>query len=404
MSRERETTGLPVVLTEGFRVFFLSAGLFGAFAIIVWLGWLGVHAAGAALSYVPFSPPPHQWHAHEMVFGFSVAALAGFFLTAVPNWTGAPPSRAVFVIGLAAFWLLGRVAMFVSSSLPPLVVMFADIVFLPLLGLNVLLNLLKSPKPQNMLFLILLAMLTTANVLVHLEWVGLTDETAQSGIRMGLLSLAAMISILGGRVTPGFTRNALMRQGLETVLPRSSAVCDLAGIGSAILLAVLIPFDVSTLILGGIALIASVCNALRLSGWRTSAILDQPILWSLHLGFAMLAAGYAALALAWFGLVLGEAAALHVVGIGAIGGMTLAVMSRAALGHTGRPLVVTRPIAAAYILIALAALVRSAGLAIAPELYFTVMFVSGGLWVVAFVVFVAVYAPIVAAPRMERAQ
>ena len=244
-------------------------------------------------------------------------------------------------------------------------------------------------------------MLTTANILVHLEWAGMTSDTASGGLRMGLLSLAAMISILGGRVTPGFTRNAMTRQGIETGLPKSRGFLDLTGIVSAVLLAVLIPFDASNLILGGIALLAAVANALRLAGWRTTAILDQPILWSLHLGFAMLAAGYAALFLAWFGLGLGEAAALHVIAIGAVGGMTLAVMSRAALGHTGRPLVVRKPIALAYGLVALAAIVRSIGLTVAPDQYFEVMFVAGGLWIAAFAIFAAVYAPIVTASRVD---
>jgi len=403
MSRPAETPNIPVLLTEGFRIFFFSAAVVAVLAMAVWLAWLGVHAAGGVLTYVPFAVPAHQWHAHEMVFGYASAALAGFFLTAVPNWTGTPPSRAVYVTGLAAVWLVGRMVMFVSSEIPALLVMTIDILFLPLLALNILQNLIKRPKPQNLLFLGLLAMLTAANILVHLEWAGVTNETAPGGLRMGLLTLAAMITILGGRVTPGFTRNAMTRQGIETGLPNSPSVLNATGIAGAVVLALLIPFDVPAFVLGGIALFAAIANALRLAGWRTDAILDQPILWSLHLGFAMLAAGYAALALAWLGSGVGEAAALHVLGIGAVGGMTLAVMSRAALGHTGRPLIVARPIAFAYLLVALAALVRSLALTILPNAYFTVMFVAGGLWIAAFIIFICVYAPVVTSARLDRA-
>lgn len=402
MSKVLEAKRAPVLFSEGFRFFFLSGPLFGIFAMAVWLGWLAIHAAGAVLTYVPFAPPPHQWHAHEMVFGYGGAVLAGFFLTAVPNWTGAAPSRTTFISALAALWLAGRAAMLASSEIPSLVVMAIDTAFLPLLGLNIMMQLLKRPKPQNMLFLALLAMMTTGNVLVHLEWTGLATETAAGGTRMGLLTLAAMIAVLGGRVTPGFTRNAMTRQGIETGLPVSRGPLDAAGIAGAVLLALLVPFDVPDALLGGVAAIAAAANALRLAGWRTRAILDQPILWSLHLSFAMLSLGYAAMALAWFDIAIGEAAALHVMAIGAIGGMTLAVMSRAALGHTGRPLVVKRPVAHAYVLVAFAALVRSFGLVVAPDHYFTVMFVSGALWIAAFVIFVAVYAPIVMSPRVDR--
>lgn len=401
MSQVLEAPRAPLLFSEGFRVFFLSAAVFGVFAMVVWLGWLAIHAAGGALTYVPFSPPPHQWHGHEMLFGYGGAVLAGFFLTAVPNWTGAAPSRAGYIAGLAGVWFLGRAVMMVSSELPALLVMALDIVFLPLLGLNVLTSLLKRPKPKNMLFLALLAMMTAANALVHLEWAGVTSDTASRGLMAGLLTLAAMIAVLGGRITPGFTKNAMTRKGIVTGHPVTRGKLEIAGIVSAIGLAILVALDAPDAVLGAVALGAGVTNAARLAGWRTRAVLDQPILWSLHLGFAMLAAGYVALALAWFDLGMGVTAALHIVAVGAVGGMTLAVMSRAALGHTGRPLVVRRPVAAAYGVMALAALVRSVGLTLAPGHYFSVMFVSGGLWILAFVIFIAVYGPIVFAPRVE---
>ena len=404
MTRVIESSRAPILLSEGFRFFFFAGPVYAIVAMLIWLGWLGIHAAGAVATYVPFSQPPQQWHAHEMIFGYGGAGLAGFLLTAVPNWTGVKASPATFITSLAALWLTGRLAVLFSTELPAALVMIVDIAFIPVLGANILVNLLKRPKPQNMLFLILLAMMTAGNAAVHLEWMGAASETSTGGLRMGLLTLAAMIAVLGGRVTPGFTRNAMVRAGIETGLPSSRGWLDGIGISSAILLAPLAAIDPGDTILAVVAAIAAVSNGLRLSGWRTLAVLDQPILWSLHLGFAMLAAGYGLLALHWFGLGFSEAAALHVVAIGAIGGMTIAVMSRATLGHTGRPLTVPKAIAGAYALVALAALVRSAGVVLAPQHYFTMMFLAGGLWVAAFVIFIAVYAPIVMSPRLQKSE
>ena len=391
----------PIVLSEGFRFFFLAAAIFSAFSMIVWLGWLAIHAAQGMLMHVPFAAPPHEWHAHEMIFGFGACVVAGFLLTAVPSWTGEPPSGMTFVSAMAALWIAGRLAVFFSSYLPATLVMVFDVAFIPALSLKILLNLLKRPKPQNMLFLGLLAMLLLGNLLVHLDWMGVLEDTATRGLLVGLLTLSALISVLGGRVTPAFTRNALLRLGQESDLPETRPWLEVLGIGSAILLVLLIPFDPYERMLAVIAGIAAVSNGLRLSGWRTLKMLDQPILWSLHLGFAMLVAGYAALALHWAGLGIGQAAAVHVLGVGAVGGMTLAVMSRAILGHTGRPLVAPTPIAYAYAAVAVAAVVRSFGVAVMPDRYYTVMFVAGGLWIAAYGLFIWVYAPMVTSPRLD---
>lgn len=399
MSQALPTGRISTLFSEGFRVFFLSAAIYAIIAIVIWLGWLAVHAAGGAFTYVPFAPPPSQWHAHEMIFGYGGAVVAGFFLTAVPNWTGSAPSRSTYVTTLATIWFFGRVVMLLSSEIPALLVMALDVIFIPILSFNVLANLLKRPKPQNMMFMVLLGMLTIGNLMVHFEWTGITSDTAPAGLRLGLLTLASMIAVLGGRITPGFTRNAMTRKGIETGLPVTRRSFDLAGVASAILLAILVAVGAPEPALAIVALIAALANAARLAGWRTRAILDQPILWSLHLAFAMLVAGYAALACAWAGFGITETAALHLIAIGAVGGMTLAVMTRAALGHTGRPLVVAGPIAAAYILMALTALVRSIALTLAPDHYFTVMFVSGGLWIAVFAIFISIYAPIVTGSR-----
>lgn len=391
------------ILGEPYRVFFLAAGLYAVFALLVWEFWLGVHATGGMISDMPFAAPPHLWHAHEMIFGYASAALGGFFLTAVPNWTGSRAVAQIFVGVAAAVWLAGRVALWCSAALPPVAVALADLAFLPLLAVKIALMLIKRPKPQNVAFLVFLTLVWTGNLMVHLEWMGLTGDTLYSGMRVGLFSLCLMIAVLGGRVTPGFTRNAMKRAGLdESQLPRSRKPADL----TAVILIASVPL---ALILGlpdglsgALALAGGAAQILRISFWQPLRTRNQPILWSLHLGMAMLGAGLILWGLSQLGLG-SEVAALHVLGIGAVGGMTLAVMSRAVLGHTGRALVAPGPVALAYWLIALAAGLRWAASSLDTSLYFPLMLITGGFWIAGFTLYLAALWPAFTRARLPRA-
>lgn len=395
------TSPITRLFGEGFRVFFLAAGLYAVFTLIVWEGWLGIHAAGGMVSDLPFAAPPHLWHAHEMIFGYGTAALGGFFLTAVPNWTGAKAARHLFIATVAGLWLAGRLAVWYSAHLPPALVAVADLAFLPVLGAKILTQLVKRPKPQNLMFLGLLTIIWTGNLMVHLEWTGIAGDTLWSGLRTGLLGLCAMIAVLGGRVTPSFTRNAMTKSGRETRLPASRLPLDAAGIAGAILLPLGFLAGLAEPVLGAVAGTAGLAALGRLAGWRGGWTLGQPILWSLHLGYLMLATGYLALALALFGIG-SEIASIHILGIGAVGGMTLAVMSRAALGHTGRPLVAPGPVALSYGLLPVAALLRGAGSAW-PDLYYPAVLGAGALWILAFTLYLAALWPVLWGPRAERA-
>jgi uncharacterized protein involved in response to NO len=342
------------------------------------------------------------WHAHEMIFGYACAVLGGFFLTAVPSWTGEKSARAAFLTLLAVLWLAGRLAVWWSGGLDPVLVAAIDLAFLPVLGAKIALQLARRPKPQNMIVLLVIAMIWAGNLMVHLDWIGVTPGSASAGLRLGLLTIAAMIAIIGGRVIPAFTRNAMRQSGRETGLPRSHRKVEVAAIASAILLPLFVAVGAPGQLVAALALVTGAAQAVRLAGWRGGWTLGQPILWSLHLGFAMLALGYLALAAAMAGWI-GEVGALHLLGIGAVGGMTLAMMSRAALGHTGRPLIVARPVAWAYGLVALAALTRAVGAETAPGWYDWAMLISGALWLLAFVLFIAVYWPILTRPRQNAA-
>ncbi len=392
---------LRIVLGEGMRVFFLAAGLYALFSVAVWVWILVLQAAGATAPDLPFAAPPSLWHAHEMVFGYACAVLGGFFLTAVPSWTGEKSARAAFLTVLALLWLAGRLAVWWSGALPTGLVAAADLAFLPVLAARIAVQLVKRPKPQNLMFLALLALVWAGNLMVHLDWSDLWPGAAPRGLRVGLLAVASMIAVIGGRVIPAFTRNAMLRTGRETGLPVCRKPAEGAGIAAAILLPVCVALGLPDPALAMVALIAGLAQAVRLAGWRGGWTLGQPILWGLHLAFAMLAAGYLALAASLAGM-FGETAALHLTGIGAVGGMTLAMMTRAALGHTGRPLVAARPVALSYGLVALAALVRVAGgwWAGGGGWYLGAMLVSGALWLLAFGLFVAVYWSILTQPRI----
>ncbi len=392
----------PLVFTAGFRFFFLAAGLFAVFSMAAWLFWLALHAGGAVILAPTIGVAPHLWHGHEMIFGYGVAVLAGFFLTAVPSWTGAPAARTAFVSATGALWLAGRLAVWFSAWLDPIIVALIDLAFLPPLMARIGLSLRRRPQPHNLLLVGLLTLILAGNLMVHLEWTGVTSDTAGAGMRLGLLTIAALITIIGGRIIPGFTKNALVRHDMTDNLPVNHGVLTKGGIVSAVLLAPAVAAGLPDAMLGILALAAALLNGARLAGWRWRDTLGEPILWSLHLAFAMLVLGYGTLSAAYLTGWPHEVAALHLTVIGAIGGMTLAMMSRAALGHTGRALSVSRGTALAYLAIAAAAIIRAFGPALAPGLYNSVMLISGGLWVTGFALFVAAYWPILTGPNQRR--
>ncbi|MCI5097244.1 MAG: NnrS family protein [Rhodobacteraceae bacterium] len=384
------------VFSEGFRIFFLAAGLYGVFTGVVWSLWLSGMTESPSSSV-----SPHLWHAHEMIFGYATAAVGGFFLTAVPNWTNTPGARQGFIALAAGLWLLGRLAVWYSAAIPPIWVAVLDMAFVPFLAAKILSQLLKRPKPQNMMFLVFLVLLWVANGMVHLEWTGVTEDTAANGLRAGLLVLCGLIAILGGRITPAFTRNAMKRAGVaESAWPRSSQVIEKATLVSALALPVLVLVPLPVQVSAAVAVVLGVLQCARLTNWRARWCLRQPILFALHLGLGMLAVGLLLWGLAGFGLG-DEIAALHVLGIGCVGGMTLAVMSRAGLGHSGRPLVAPGPVAVGYFVLAAAAVLRWLGSELGSEFFLPSMLGTGALWVLAFALYLLAMWPALTQPRVD---
>lgn len=384
-----------LIFSYGFRTFFLLAAIFSPLAIAA---WLGVYSGTIA----PISGyPPNLWHAHEMVFGYTAAVMTGFLLTAVPNWTGAPPLRGRPLAVLALLWLAGRVAISSMPAVPPAVAAAIDASFFIVLGLILVPSLTQGSR-KNLIFLAVLALLVIANLLFHLEALGLAD-TASLGLNLGVDLFALLIAIIGGRVTPAFTGSAL-RAKAEGASP--PAIKNYLWLGEVAILSVAILAVCEFLApgqawVGWIALAAAAINAVRMAGWKTGHTLYQPLLWALHLGYGWLIAGLAVKGIAALTGVLPATVALHGITIGAIGTMTLAMMSRASLGHTGRALAAGRALAGAYGLVSLAAIVRLAMPMLFPAYYPASVIVAGVLWIAAFAIFAILFVPILIGPRTD---
>lgn len=401
-SVSRPGIAIELLFSHAFRPFFLGAGIYAVLAMAAWLAWISIHAARAVPVFVTVAEPLHLWHAHEMIFGFAAAAVGGFLLTAVPNWTGAPHSRGLALALMFIIWCAGRVAMWCTALLPPALPMLLDMAFLPVLAFAAGRQLAVQPAVRNVIFLSLILGLVAGNVLFHFGRFGLIAEGMETGVRLGLCTLVVMIVVIGGRVIPAFTTNALRRRGFpEQAWPVQRSAVDKAALITAAAAALLVAFEAPDTATGLTALLAAFANFLRLAGWKSLSTLPEPIVWVLHLGYAWIVAGFALLAASYLLDFGTPVSGLHALGTGAIGTMILAIMSRASLGHTGRSLVAPLPVVLAYLLVSIAALLRCFGPAFAPEYYNGIMLAAGLAWIAAYGLFSAVIAPVLLGPRMQ---
>lgn len=374
-------------LALGFRPFFLLAGLA---AVALLGGWLAL-----AVGNLPH--PAHYdavgWHSHEMLFGYAAAVIAGFLLTAVRNWTGVDTLTGAPLAALACLWLTGRLLPW--TGMPGVAIASVDLAFLPLLALALAGPLRAGKNRMNLVLLPLLFGMTLANALIHARALGWIDLAATVGTRLMLDLVLALVLLVAGRVMPFFTEMAL-----EGASPRVRRPVELAGM---VLLALLITLHLVGVAGMPLALVAgamALVQAARLAGWYQAGVFRVPILAVLYSGYAWLVAGFALHALAALG-EFSPSAATHAFTVGAIGVLTLGMMARVALGHTGRPMRSVLAIDVAFVLLNLAALVRVVLSGLWPAGHGTWLNLSGLLWIAAFVLFVAVYAPILIRPRAD---
>ncbi|GEQ98865.1 short-chain dehydrogenase [Iodidimonas gelatinilytica] len=373
----------PVLFRQGFRPFFFGAGLWSLLSLLL---WLTVVQGAVSLS---LGANPLAWHAHEMIFGFTGAVIAGFLLTAIPNWTGRMPLQGVSLMVLFGTWLLGRLAMGLSALLSPALVAVLDLSFLLLLIAVVVREILAGRNWRNLPMPVALAALFIANLLTHLDLMGLA-ATGRMGERLGIATILFLIGLVGGRIIPSFTRNWLSKRG-EKRLPASLGRFDKVSLFLMLVALIAWVSLPDSQIAGIFLLIAGGMSFLRLGRWQGHLCLSEPLIWSLHLGFFWLPLGLCLLGASIFlPQILPSMAGLHALTAGAVGSMTLAVMTRATLGHTGRTLTADRWTTMLYVLIAVAAAAR-VGASLAPISYSALLWVSGLLWVAAFGLFSAHY-------------
>ena len=377
----------------GFRPFFLGAGALAALLIPWW--------AGALVWGIPLGTvwPPSLWHGHEMLFGFVVAAIAGFLLTAVPSWTGERGFAGTPLIVLATLWVLGRAVAATSALWPPSVVAGFDLLFLPALAGLVLPPLVRAGNRNTPLLAVLAALWGTD---IAFYW-GLFHgglALARHALLIGIDIVLLLVTVIGGRIIPAFTNAALKQRGVPSAVHAWRAMTPVA-VGAMLALTVIDLWSPEGRAAGGLAAGAAVIQAVRLAQWQGLRTVRAPIVWVLHLGYLWLPLGLALKALALLAGAGFAAFYVHALTIGAAATMIMAVMTRASLGHTGRPLVVARPTACAYGLLTAAAATRVFGPALLPFAYTTVIALAAIFWTAAFALFLAVYAPILLSPRAD---
>ena len=382
----------PAILLLGFRPFFLAAALWSALTVGLWL----LVVAGQIES--PGAFDPFTWHGHEMIFGFAVAAIAGFLSTAVPNWTGRLPIKGWRLALLCGLWLAGRLAVMASELIGPAAAAVIDVAFLVVFAVAILREIVAGSKRRNLPVVGILALLAGANSLIHLEAIGLA-ETGALGLRLAIAVAVMLIAMIGGRIVPSFTRNWLAKRKASALPAPFGWIDRLALLATALagLTWVAAPDWAGT---GLAALLAAGANGVRLARWRGLGTLSEPLVFVLHLGYGWLAAGFALLGLAVLTGALPESAALHALTAGAIGTMILAVMTRATLGHTGQALQAGAGTTAIYVLVTASAVLRVAAPLLGagqPE-----VLLAGGLaWIGAFGLFVALYGPLLVSRRSK---
>lgn len=376
-----------------FRPFFLLNGWFAIVVVALWvLGLHGVLLAGMG-STDPF------WHAHEMLFGFVMAAVAGFSLTAVATWTGRPPIRGGWLAVLLTAWLLGRIVMLWPASLPGPLRAIADLAFPVLLAAVFAREVIAAGNRRNLPIVGIVLLLAGLNLVYHLDALRLSAGLDGPAIYLSLHTILLLITVIAGRIVPSFTANWLRQRGIQAlpvtrVWLERLAIFGTVTTGIAASLAPVSPW------VGWLAIVTAVLHGARLSGWCGWVTRAEPLLFILHVAYAWLPVGYALLAVGVFSVAVPATVATHALAMGVIGSMILAVTTRVALGHTGRPLHAARIIVAAYGIFTCAVIARIVGPLVGTGYPGWLNAAAVG-WAASFAIFSWVYWPILTGPRAD---
>jgi uncharacterized protein involved in response to NO len=381
------------LLAYSFRPFFLLTGLYGALVIA---GWIAVLLGGLPL---PVGWSPVHWHSHEMLFGMVSAAISGFLLTAMCNWTGATPLRNGGLLALVLLWLAGRIAMWTAGWLPAGMAAVIDLLFLPVLGIYALRVLIRHNNRRNLVLGAILLLLTLANLLMHAGFLQRNLQWLQWGENMAFNLITLMMAVIAGRITPAFSANWLRAKGGPAERILISPPLDRAVL---IATALLVPADfVSGLpvVTGTLALAVAALHAVRLGLWRGWLVAGEPLLWILHVAYLWIVLALILKGLGAFELVP-PSVWQHALGVGGIGTLIIGVMTRVGLGHTGRPLRLPPLVIGLYGAILLAAVIRILTALQWFDYRLGLMLAATG-WIIAFAGFSVLYWPILSRPRPD---
>jgi uncharacterized protein involved in response to NO len=386
LQRRRDYAG-PALFAYGFRPFFLAAGIWAAFGIFLWLpDYLGV-----------LTLPTHfgalDWHIHEMLYGYVAAAIAGFLLTAIPNWTGRLPINGWPLASLAALWLAGRCAILVSTKIGGGVAALIDVSFLATLAAVAAREIIAGKNWRNLRVLIVLGVLIFGNIVFHAEV--LLYGAADYGVRIAIAAVVVLIVLIGGRIVPSFTNNWLARNnpGRQPVPFSRFDVVTIAVSALALVAWIAAPMHAVT---GALLLIAGTLQGARLARWAGDRAFADRLVLVLHVGYAFVPLGFLLIGASTVLDAVPASAGIHAWTTGAVGLMTLAVMTRASLGHTGQPLEAGLATQAIYALVLLAALLR---IVAAFDGSVVLLEAGGAAWIAGFACFVLFYGPLLAARR-----
>jgi uncharacterized protein involved in response to NO len=386
--RKRRMAAAHPFFQGGFRPFFFGAAMWGIIALALWLCSIG------GVLQLPIRFDPVAWHRHEMLFGFVGAAIAGFLLTAIPNWTGRLPIAGKPLAALFGLWLAARVAVLFSGTIGLMPAAALDVGFFAILT-TVASREVLAAKNRNVSLVAVVLLFTLADAA---DYAGNAGVIPDVGWQFAIVLIIILISVVGGRIIPSFTRNWMMKQGHRLNLPTQPAALDLlviAGTAICLLFWIFTPVDRST---GVLLIIAAALQLLRLArwaGWRTAS--DSLVL-ILHIAYLWIPIGLVLLGLSILGTAVPRSAAVHALTAGAMTTMVLAVMTRATLGHTGRDLHANLPTVVLYGCVTTGALLRvAASLGFGPN--GLMLDISGALWAAGLVLFLAVYAPMLWQPR-----
>lgn len=376
----------------GFRSFFLI-GSFVSFLLIAYWS-LSFYNERLPLGYLA----PNIWHAHEMIYGFTMSIVAGFLLTASASWTQSKPVSGTKLMLVFCCWILGRVAMvmpLIYTSLSPWPFLIIDLLFIPALIYVLSPHIMAAKMWRNIQFLFVLGILWIGNLMIHLGSMGVIEDIyVGRGIYLGVNLILLIVIIVGGRIVPAFTRNAIAQANIETHvwLERLSYL--------SVVLFIISDFFDWPKATGFFALVASGFHFALLLGWDSIKTLKNPLLLILHLGYFWVPVGFFIIFISAFFDVIPKSVAIHTFTAGAMGTFIIGMMSRVSLGHTGRPLKLPKGFTIAYVLITLSAIVRVAS-GLMPEFYKEGILIAGAFWVSSFIVFIYYYFTILTSPRAD---